>query len=70
MTPKEKALELLKKFDQESHGRRATQRCAILCVDEMLKEFDKRFAPASHTAAVYADNYAYWFNVKSEIENL
>ena len=75
MKPKETAKQLVETFGLafgESYGYEfeKAKKCAIISAELMIREFEKRFPPASHTACVYADNYAYWFNVKTEIEKI
>ena len=79
MTPKEKASEIYWKFRNLNDDYYSTpnvdvyemaKQNAIILADELINQFDKSFAPASQMSAVFADNYAFWFNVKNEIEKL
>ena len=74
MTPKEKAKELVDKFynidsDSEMYDDFTmkifyAQRCALICVDEVLKEI-------LSTPNVYElDTYYYWIKIKQEINKL
>ena len=62
MTPKEKALELYKKFRNEypvlAANARAKQ-CALIAVDEIQSIYYR-----------LTDEYNFWQQVKTEIENL
>ena len=66
MTPKEKALELVRKFLTASHGTMEeyvpvpyifAKQCALIAVDEILKAVEGKYDE-------------YWQEVKQEIENL
>ena len=72
LTPKEKAKELLKRFESVSkpfikgsevqvhiHPKHAKQ-CALICVDEVINDRAKRGKI----------NFTYWQEVKKEIEEL
>jgi len=59
MTPKEKALELVLKYSYTVAGEAAIKKCALIAVDEILKQYYK-----------LTDEYDYWQQVKTEIENL
>ena len=70
MTPKQKAKELVGKFNDWTFDERHSQKnnvnyakqCALICVDEMLD---------CNTTSVYWDeDFEYWKQVKQEIENL
>jgi hypothetical protein len=83
MNPKKKAVELVEKMKDYVHGYVGSsmltnyeypdqilsqaKKAATIIADEMILEFDKKFPPASHTAAVYADNHVFWLKVKNEI---
>jgi hypothetical protein len=70
MTPKEKAEELLERFEQ--HSKAVTYgfnfsgdidhsvECALICVDEIL----------NGSRLFYIEDYDYWKEVKQEIEKL
>ena len=61
MTPKEKAKELVFKFDDTmefSTPQRFAKQCALIAVDEILK------------AIGFSDNKFYWQEVKQELEKL
>jgi hypothetical protein len=70
MTPKEKAEELVSKFNFEHTGDSYTifqnveesKRCALIAVDEIIKEMDNVMLPNPFKQ--------YWNKVKQEIENL
>jgi hypothetical protein len=57
MTPKEKAKELVDKFYNEVKYMERAKQCAIISVDELIKETDWSEAD-------------YWQEVKQEIEKL
>ena len=61
MTAKDKAKELVNRFLQIYEGRVPQgKQCALICVDEILREIPKRFDSEER----------YWEKVKQEIENL
>jgi len=62
MTPKEKAIELVQKFnyDNKHFLMYDVRQCALICVDEILKG----------SRLFYIDDYTYWEEVKQEIEKL
>ena len=61
MTPKEKAQELVDKFEQLVNGKdENTKQCALICVDEIL----------NGSRLFYIEDYDYWKQVKQEIETL
>ena len=70
MKPKEKAKELVSKFNFEHTGDSYTifqnveesKRCALIAVDEIIKEMDNVMLPNPFKQ--------YWNKVKQEIENL
>jgi len=57
MTPKEKAIDLVHKFDMENEYYERAQECAKIAVDEILNVIDNF-------------EMIYWENVKQEIEKL
>jgi len=59
MTAKDKAMEIAIKFDKKGETDNAKQ-CALICVDEILREIPKRFDSEER----------YWEDVKKEIEKL
>jgi hypothetical protein len=65
MTPKEKSKELFNKYYQKcadsSYPEYMAKDCALIAVDEILKEVNQNFT---------SDRYAYWQEVKEEIEKL
>jgi hypothetical protein len=72
MNPKEKAIELVSKFRNEfqwvekDHNvdlYRDTKQCALIAVDELIKQQDKY-----NNGTFYPSNY--WSEVKAEIEKL
>jgi hypothetical protein len=72
MTPKEKAIELVSKFRNEfqwvekDHNvdlYRDTKQCALIVVDELIKQEQKY-----NNGSFYPSNY--WSEVKAEIEIL
>jgi hypothetical protein len=65
MTPNEKAIELIRKFNTNDNfdflgGVRRAKQCAIIAVDEILKEIDNTTLSLVQTE--------YWQEVKQEIE--
>jgi hypothetical protein len=64
MTPKEKALEIIDKYSNTVFmDDYETKRCALIAINEIIDSF---------TINNYSDanNYEYWKEVKTEIENL
>jgi hypothetical protein len=59
MTPKEKAIDLIKQFPNNGHDRK----CAYICVDEILLEIDK-------TTELGTKRYNFWKLVKIELKLL
>jgi hypothetical protein len=69
MTPKEKALDLVNKFDGVGlQMRNEAIACALIAVDEIVKEIQQN--SFDFDASVPMSVYTYWINVKHEIENL
>jgi hypothetical protein len=67
MTQKEKANELVDKFDNfdvlgEDHNGFTAQQCAMIAVDEIIEVLWKTNQNETE--------YRYWLDVKKEIENL
>mgnify|MGYP003676955364 FL=1 len=61
MTAKEKAKELVNRFRIEDRNMKSKAiQCALICVDEMLREIPKRFDSEER----------YWEDVKKEIGKL
>jgi hypothetical protein len=60
MTPKEKAKELINKFNIPHPFQKLAKQCALICVDEILNEY------WSHDTK----RRDWWRQVKTEIENL
>ena len=74
-TPKEKAKELVEKFENDSLGDLAgfkgvsNIRCALICVDEVLKVIPSKLL--DDMAYLYInEDVSYWEQVKKEIELL
>jgi len=68
MTPKEKAEELVEKYDETLtylESKSKAKQCAIIAVDEILKMVDE-----SMQGFLDSDIIAYWKQVKTEIEKL
>ncbi len=75
MTPKEKALELGNKMyngsvfnkDKKEHlaELQNAKRCALIAVDEIIKELTEEISPSVH-----GFRHKYWQEVKQEIEKL
>lgn len=80
MTPKEKAIELVEKFaiiTDDYH--RPSKQCALIAVDEIIKEIDDcdteycvatRETADETTLIVLRDRIKYWQEVEKEIKNL
>jgi len=59
MTPKEKAEELIKKFTEWTDHRQSAKECALIAVDEIVRN------------GIYSfEDNRYWEEVKQEIEKL
>lgn len=67
MTPKEKAEELLNKFDKavNTHTNTPLKKCVLIAVDEILES-----NPTLITCNTSELNYAYWIEVKNQINQL
>ena len=67
MSPKEKAKELVDRFNLPS-GLMSIERkqCALIAVDEIVATLNKEVYPRFQ----YDDTFEYWENVKNEIELL
>ena len=70
MTPKEKANELVDRFDNinvlgEEHNGYIAQQCALIAVDEIIKSNPIKFDEDDNCIASY-----WWKEVKQEIEAL
>ena len=70
MTPKEKANELVDRFDNidvlgEEHNGYIAQQCALIVVDEIINQ-DK----GAFDLGEINYHFEYWWNVKEEIEKL
>ena len=61
MTPKEKAVELVDKFDKavNTHTNIPLKKCALIAVDEIRDNLP-----------LISDIQQYWIDVKQEIENI
>ena len=68
MTPKEKAEELLNKFNNPDRTNypyvHNAQQCALIAVNEILAIF------YDDMQSMWNDELSYWHQVKNEIENL
>jgi len=70
MTPKDKAKELVYKFDDTmefSTPQRFAKKCALIAVDEILQILVQDFEKGQHRANDFLDC---WQEVKQEIEKL
>jgi hypothetical protein len=70
MTPKEKANELVDRFDNidvlgEEHNGYIAQQCALIAVDEIIAQIEP-----SVSMDVISARIEYWQEVKQEIEKL
>jgi hypothetical protein len=81
MTPKEKAEELILKFRQippfspyTGVGDAEAKQCALIAVDEILKDLKESFEVAEdlhpHAKGLIAGSLTSWQQVKQEIESL
>ena len=66
LTPKEKAKELVDRFLQRRYTDEDSKECALICVDEVLK--NSLQLPVLLSTAVSEE--IYWEEVKQEIEKL
>jgi uncharacterized protein (DUF2141 family) len=69
MTPKEKAKELVYKFDDTmefSTPQRFAKKCALIAVDEIIKTL----VELSNGEYIFIHNVQYWEQVKNEINKL
>lgn len=77
MTPKEKALKLCQDFAWTTVGEDANEgfslpidvakKCALIAVDEIMKELDIQMETMPHEVTNYND---FWIDVKKEIDLL
>lgn len=67
MKPKEKAKELVEKFDKavNTNTNRPLKKCALILANEMLNNF-----LSNKTTAYGRERYHYWQEVKQELEKL
>ena len=71
MTPKDKAKELVEKFDElltYRESKTKTKQCALIAVDEILTLKAESFDELPNPHHYFSINY--WKEVKQEIENL
>ena len=66
MTPKEKAIELVKKYEPYCYHERI--QCAIITVDEILSNMI--FWDSNNKIGLEINKRKYWKEVKKEIKNL
>jgi hypothetical protein len=82
MTPKEKAIELVGKFNNHTvkeliylkngkviEGKTEAKQCALIAVDEMISYFQKETFMMAYPEIAISE-VAYWQEVKKEIEAL
>jgi hypothetical protein len=71
MTPKEKAISLVKSMSisDSTHLNRNqyAKQCALIAVDELLNEYNTPIYPKG---TYYGNKYLFWMEVKQEIEKL
>lgn len=75
MTPKEKAEELVHKFDLmqtyiEGFSLQDAKECALIAVDEILLTLNKDIRDLDVVGSILLDLIKYWQEVKHEIELL
>jgi len=68
MTPKEKAIDLIYKYDFTScMSEEQVKQCALICVDEILNQYNNcKF----DYKILYEQESEYWQEVKTEINKL
>ena len=69
MTPKEKAKELLEKYDETLtylESKSKAKQCALIAVDEIIKSIDFDWMEVQNLES----QHRYWQEVKQEIEKL
>jgi hypothetical protein len=70
MTPKEKCDEFVKRFNDAQDGRsvmgQGGKKCALICVDEILRALDEQKTFTAHK--IHTERY--YNEVKKEIEKL
>jgi hypothetical protein len=73
MTPKEKAIELVDKFNKPDTTHypyvHNAQQCALIAVDEMISYFQKETFMMAYPEIAISE-VTYWQEVKQEIEKL
>jgi hypothetical protein len=74
MTPKEKAEELVNRFENETHSLvkdEDAKQCALIAVDEMIESMPTDYNVWKDNGANFVNAYTYyWTQVKQEIEKL
>ncbi len=75
MTPKEKAKELICKYNLFDLDKDKSKQCALIAVDEILNQFIGIFNALKRQSVICgnvedSENFKYWQQVKVEIENL
>ncbi len=73
--PKEKAKELVDKYDEALtylESKSNAKQCALIAVDEVINANPYKWAPfmGHYTEAVLTSDNSYWIAVKQEIEKL
>jgi hypothetical protein len=76
MTPKEKAIELVDKYQFVLTEKHFAKQCALIAVEEIIKEpkmFDSeqvKYSDGSYARSYYEVPNKFWQQVKHEIEKL
>ena len=76
MTPKEKAIELVDKYQFVLTEKHFAKQCALIAIEEMIKEprmFDSeqvKYSDGSYARSYYEVPNKFWQQVKHEIEKL
>jgi hypothetical protein len=76
MTPKEKAIELVDKYQFVLTEKHFAKQCALIGIEEMIKEprmFDSeqvKYSDGSYARSYYEVPNKFWQQVKHEIEKL
>ena len=73
MTPKEKAIELVDKYNKHEYlfwdiSYRQAQDCALIAVDEIINTLNMDIRDLDVRGSVLLDLISYWREVKQEIE--
>lgn len=70
MTPREKALELIKKYESKVAGQAAIKQCALIAVDEIISFMPKLDINDNYWQSQILMNIHFLIEVKKEIKEL